>query len=122
MARGNADTPKILFNPFFLHRLIFVSHTPFHTLQNTQSPSPSLHTLFHPHIIQELRNTLEDGHAIIDIVRTLRGAECEDAKFTPPSAKPAKIEGAGVVSVCLLMCWLREGGRARPEGGEVFQC
>jgi hypothetical protein len=42
---------------------------------------------------QELRSTLEDGNAVIDIVRTLRGAECDAAKFEPPTAKPARITG-----------------------------
>jgi hypothetical protein len=45
-------------------------------------------------LLQELRKTLEDGNLVIDIVRTLRGAECEEASFEPPVLEPAKISGA----------------------------
>jgi hypothetical protein len=54
-----------------------------------------LHLLFCCVVLsQELRKTLEDGNLVIDIVRTLRGAECEEASFEPPALKPAKISGA----------------------------
>jgi len=43
--------------------------------------------------LQELRKTLQDGNAVIELVRTLRGAECEEATFEPPTQKPATIKG-----------------------------
>lgn len=44
-------------------------------------------------MLQELRKTLEDGNLVIEIVRTLRGAKCDEATFEPPKLKPAKISG-----------------------------
>lgn len=50
--------------------------------------------------VQELRKTLQDGHAVIELVRTLRGAKCEEATFEPPTQKPATIKGRDI-SVCV---------------------
>eukprot|EP00879_Flechtneria_rotunda_P014069 GHRR01014699.1.p1 GENE.GHRR01014699.1~~GHRR01014699.1.p1 ORF type:complete len:604 (+),score=164.45 GHRR01014699.1:196-2007(+) len=42
---------------------------------------------------KELRKTLEDGNSVIDTIRTVRGAECTDPSFDPPTANPARITG-----------------------------
>ena len=42
---------------------------------------------------KELRKALEDGNAVIDTINELRGAECEEASFTPPEAQPARLTG-----------------------------
>lgn len=42
---------------------------------------------------KELRKTLEDGNSVIDTINDLRGAECTEPSFDPPTAKPARITG-----------------------------
>jgi hypothetical protein len=37
---------------------------------------------------------LEDGNAVIRNINILRNATCTPASFTPPTAKPARINGA----------------------------
>jgi hypothetical protein len=58
---------------------------------------------------QELRSTLEDGNAVIDIVRTLRGAKCAEAVFEPPKLKPATLKGEWQAQVysAVIQCAVR---------------
>lgn len=57
---------------------------------------------------KEVRKTLEDGNLVIDLVNTLRGAECEDAAFEPPELKPATISGpAGSLTITTGSCELK---------------
>lgn len=50
---------------------------------------------------KELRKTLEDGNAVIDNINDLRGAECTDPSFDPPTAQPARITGMQHVTHCI---------------------